>query len=382
MRRFSALATSLLGLVVLLIGVARTNSAQGLLHDSSKANSFEDQEEYVGPSLAELVAPTTAYTYYLPVVCHNWEAPTWRSLGLRGVWIRSLAVDPNGVLYAGTNDHGVYKSMDTGDHWYPVNYGLWDDAAILQVEVDPYVSQTVYVSTNEANPFFFYSQDGGESWQPRGFFSHPPLELKANPAAQGYLLAGDAVLDWAGGRLYRSDDSGMNWTMVITEQVIVTSIAMSDMSPSPMYAGTGAGLYRSNDSGDTWSQLTNGLPDGPVQAVALNPAAPTIAYVSAGAETYRTTDGGESWSPWGILLPPYGVYDLLISTNHSEQQYATSGPSGVYVSSDEGMHWQAMNTGLGNLGVHALVLNQAASHLFAATSDGVWSLSLVGEDEP
>ncbi len=376
-----ALTVSFLGLTVLMLAVMGMGPVEGLPHDFAEATGPEQLGEYSAFSPDELLTSTTVYTCYFPAIYHNYTVPTWRSLGLRGIWVRSIAVDLDGVLYAGTNGQGLYKSTDFGNNWHPINNGLWENATIMQVEVDPFDPRTVYVSSNHAYPWFFYSHDGGESWQPGGYNSHPLPELKTYPACPGCLFTGDTVLDWAGGRLYKSDDGGLSWTMVITEQVMVNSIATPASSSSPVYVGADRGLYRSKDGGDTWAQLIDALPDSSVRTVALHPTTPLTAYVGFEAATYRTTDGGDSWSLWGSDLPPYGVHNLLVNKNDSEIHYATSGPAGVYVSADEGRHWQAMNAGLGNLNVYELALNQTASYLFAATADGVWSLKLIEDRE-
>jgi photosystem II stability/assembly factor-like uncharacterized protein len=364
-----------------MLAVVGLEPVEGHPRYYAEAARLDQLGEYSASSPDELLTPTTVYTYYFPAIYHNYTVPTWQSLGLRGIWVRAIAFDPDGVLYAGTNGHGLYKSTDFGNNWHPINNGLWENATIIQVEVDPFDPQTVYVSSNHAYPWFFYSHDGGESWHPGGYNSHPLLELEAYPACPGCLFTGDTVLDWAGGRLYKSDDGGLDWTMVITGQIMVNSIATSVSSLSPVYAGADRGLYRSKDGGDTWTQLIDDLPDSSVRTVALHPTAPLTAYVGVDAAIYKTTDGGDSWSLWGSDLPPYGVYNLLVNRDNLEIHYATSGPAGVYVSVDEGRHWQAMNAGLNNLNVYALELNQAASHLFAATADGVWALRLIEENE-
>lgn len=51
---------------------------------------------------------------------------TWASLGLTGMDVRTVVVDPNDadVIYAGTWTGGVYKSVDGGANWTQFNSGL------------------------------------------------------------------------------------------------------------------------------------------------------------------------------------------------------------------------------------------------------------------
>ena len=58
------------------------------------------------------------------VVLHGQEEG-WTSIGPESGTVYALAIDPrdHSVVYAGTNG-GVFKSIDSGVHWSPVNAGL------------------------------------------------------------------------------------------------------------------------------------------------------------------------------------------------------------------------------------------------------------------
>ena len=74
----------------------------------------------------------------------------WTRLGPDGVDVVALALAPGAseTLYALTNQ-GVFKSMDAGALWTPVNAGLPTDGAVFQVAVDPV---TPNVSTTHDRP--------------------------------------------------------------------------------------------------------------------------------------------------------------------------------------------------------------------------------------
>jgi len=377
-----ALATAGLCLVLTVVSMHSAGPAGGPARAQAERVGVEQGNEHTTLARTDSLSFTASYTYYFPVIFRNYRVSVWEPLGLRGYDVKAIAVDPTtpSTLYVGTQNHGMYKSTDSGNTWNQVNNGLWSGASILQVEVDPHNPQTVYVCTVSSG-HFFYSLDGGQSWQPGGTLSLIPLALETHPAIPGRLFVSDFPLDWAGGRVYKSDDSGLSWTTVITEQVFGSNIAASALNLFPVYVGTYHGLYRSEDGGNTWTRLTNGLPGNPVSDVALHPTNPLTAYASTETGVFKTIDGGDSWSLWGTDLPPYGAYNLLINGRNPEVQYATSGPAGVYASRDEGKHWQPMNAGLGNCGIYDLELAQTSTCLYAATTDGVWTLNLVGGNE-
>src|SRR3989442_3769376 len=67
----------------------------------------------IAPSLMRLAVATTAET-------------DWTSIGPACEYVQALAIDPQRPtpLFAGTRDHGVYKSTDGGRSWQAVNSGL------------------------------------------------------------------------------------------------------------------------------------------------------------------------------------------------------------------------------------------------------------------
>lgn len=326
-----------------------------------------------------VLTSTNAYTYYFPLVFQNYYVPIWQLLGLEDSNVKDVAIDPStpGVLYAATTDpQGIFKSADLGNNWYRVGNGLQDDVRVTQVAVDPNQSLKVYI-TAPSYPHFYRSENSGQSWQPGGDIPLIPKVLSPHPAIADRLFVGVGAWDvWGGGGwLCKSDDGGLNWTVVITQQVLAASIATSALDPSLVYVG-GNGLYRSQDGGESFTSLTSSLPFSQIEAVAIHPTNPLTAYVSTEAGIFKTNDGGNSWL-WWSELPSYQIQNLLINHHNPEVQYISSrNCEGVYISTDEGRHWHPINTGLGSLCVNDLESNEEFTRLYAATSNGIWILDL------
>lgn len=328
-----------------------------------------------------VLTPTDAYTYYFPLVFKNYYIPMWQLLGLEGSNVMDIAVDLStfGVLYAATADpQGIFKSADF-NNWYQISDGLQDDVKITQVAVDPDQFLEVY-ATAPSYPRFYHSENGGQSWQAGGDIPLIPKILSSHPTITERLFVGVGGWDiyGGGGWVCKSDDGGLNWTVVITHQVLADSIATSALDPSLVYVG-GKGLYRSQDGGDSFVSLASSLPFSQVEAVAIHPTNPLTAYVSTETGIFKTNDGGDNWL-WWSEQPPYLVRKLLINHHNPEIQYVASRDcGGVYISTDEGKHWHSINTGLGSLCVNDLESNDELTHLYAATSNGVWILDLTDE---
>ncbi|MCU1313733.1 MAG: BNR/Asp-box repeat protein, partial [Acidobacteriaceae bacterium] len=112
----------------------------------------------------------------------------------------------------------------------------------------------------------------------------------------------------------------------------ISSIAIdpSDATGSTVYVGLsafgGSGfaersnvptLYGSTDAGQHWSNLTNGLPNAPVNAVLIDPLDPAIVYVGTDVGVFVTTSIAQCantsqncWAPYGIGLPAVRITSL------------------------------------------------------------------------
>jgi hypothetical protein len=120
------------------------------------------------------------------------------SIGLTDDFIRSLAVDPNRpeTVYAGTNGSGLFKSPDSGVTWLPVSVGL-NSLFVLSIEIDalsaPMVgseSQTLYVGTETGG--VSRSNNAGIVWSPfnTGLSNFFVLDVKLDPTESKIRYAG------------------------------------------------------------------------------------------------------------------------------------------------------------------------------------------------
>lgn len=125
----------------------------------------------IGPLAIDPVTPTTIYAGTQGGVYKSTNgAASWTlmsdTLGMvyalefpTRTSVESLAIDPtrSSTLYAGTGFGGVFKSMDAGVTWVPVNAGLPvlspynTFATIHALAVDPITPTTVYLGTYSAN---------------------------------------------------------------------------------------------------------------------------------------------------------------------------------------------------------------------------------------
>ncbi len=172
--------------------------------------------------------------------------------------VRSLARGGHNHVYADIHVGSIIRSADTGESWTPVTPTLHKD--VHQVNTTPAASERVYANTADA---VWVSFDYGDSWAPRPF----PHDVSYGRAIAIHPKDPDCLLATASegphghdvkGRLYRSDDTGRNWTHVsqgfppYTRDNINTHHVVFDQY-GVAWATVKNRLFKSNDRGKSWT---------------------------------------------------------------------------------------------------------------------------------
>jgi photosystem II stability/assembly factor-like uncharacterized protein len=178
----------------------------------------------------------------------------------------------------------------------------------------------------------------------------------------------------ASGGLWRSNDGGIHWEPLFTDQpaTSVGAVAVNQNNPDVIWVGTGegnprnsqnegTGLYKSVDGGETWTRL--GLENSrSIHRIHLHPQNGDVAYIGVqGASwapneqrgVFKTTDGGETFEKVLYVDEKTGVADLVMDPENPDKLFAamweyrrwpwffeSGGPgSGLYVTHDGGENW-------------------------------------------
>ena len=117
-----------------------------------------------------------------------------------------MALDPanSQVVYAGTNQDGIWKSTDAGSTWQQV--GSPGPFPVYSLAVDT-AAHIIYAGTNGGG--VWTSADGGATWKSTGLANGMMLSLAVDSA--GALYAGT---NSAGAQV--SHDHGVSWTVLNT----------------------------------------------------------------------------------------------------------------------------------------------------------------------
>jgi photosystem II stability/assembly factor-like uncharacterized protein len=286
------------------------------------------------------------------------------------VHIPCIAIDQeNNILYAGSRDYGLWKTLDDGITWERIEVGpntdleYWD---VYVLAMDPINKSTIYAyvetvppTVQPADDGIYRTFDGGSTWVKVPFHEYlnsyrPVREIAMAPSdgkvvyvttqGEGIFMTNDVtnvvnVDDW------QSIDNGLVDLQVLT-------MLMHPWDNRIVYVGTEERVYKTTDGGLTWKR--NGLEGNHVFALVLDPMDANTIYAATDDGVYKTTNGGDSWSEW-----PSGFwfYSLAIGRNplNPDTNIIYGGSPfgrGIYKAEDDGsipwdeIEWEERNDGL------------------------------------
>ena len=200
------------------------------------------------------------------------------------------------------------------------------------------------------------------------------------------------TLYWGAERLFKTTDDGKSWTVVsgdltrndkskqiasggpITKDITsveyydtIFAIAESPLVRGHLWVGTDDGLIQvSSDDGGHWSNVTP--PDMPqwstISMIELSHFDDGTAYVAVDRHKlddirpyiFRTSDGGKSWTRLDAGLPDGAVVHAVREDPAKRGLLYAATETGVFVSFDDGAHWQSLQLNLPHSPVHDLVV--------------------------
>ncbi|MDH5760787.1 MAG: glycosyl hydrolase [Gemmatimonadota bacterium] len=260
------------------------------------------------------------------------QSMSYRNIGpFRGGRVTTVTGVPGETFtfYMGATGGGVWKTTDAGTSWYNISDGYFNTTGIGSIAVAPSDHNVVYVGTGEGpvrgvktshGDGVYKSTDAGATWEHVGLEAtrhisrilvHPRNPDRVYVAAQGNPWGPN---DERG--VYRSDDGGRSWRMVlhVNEDSGIADLSVDAHNPDVMMAtswdfrrrpwvvksgGPGSRVYKTTDGGESWREITAGLPDlKGKMGVAISPADPNVVYLAIEAKdgqggVYRSDDAGE-----------------------------------------------------------------------------------------
>ncbi len=218
------------------------------------------------------------------------------------------AADPH-VLYLGSNV--LFSTRDGGNTWQVISPDLTRE--------DPGVPETL-------GPFVADDPAKGK---------HRGVIYSVAPSPK------DANLIWAGtddGLIHVTHDGGKNWQNVTPPELTPWSkLAQMDASHFDTAIAYAAAnrfrlddlhpyIYRTHDGGKSWQKIVSGLPENePVNTVREDPERKGLLFAGTERSVYVSWDDGDHWQALKMNLPPTSIRDLVV--HHDDVVVGTHGRS-------------------------------------------------------
>ncbi len=300
---------------------------------------------------------------------------------LAGSSPQAVAADPSRpeVVYCGTFDRGLWRSMDAGDSWERVGEDVVSDP-VMAVAVSAVERAggygVVYAGTEPSA--VYRSEDGGKTWRELGGLSELPSapEWSFPPRPETHHVrwispdpntSGRLFVAIEAGALIQTPDGGETWEDRTPDGPIDThTLATHRDAPDRLYSAAGDGFMaagygyaESGDAGATWRRISEGLRHHYLWSAAVDPGDPETVVVSAASSPweahdpraaestiYRKTAGEPWWEVREGLPDVEGRIVAVLAANQDEPGvfYALT-HEGLYRSPDAGSSWERLEIG-------------------------------------
>lgn len=207
----------------------------------------------------------------------------------------------NSNFFFTCTSQGVFRSADHGATWTQKSTGITD----LRTSGIHFLSPWLIVVTPTG---IFRSQNDGDTWESAGLVG---TDVRCVTSIDSTLFVGT---NGAPSGVYKSIDYGASWTAANTG-LNTTAVRAIERKGRSLFAagGVGTGVYRSTDLGASWTLLSTnaGLPTASYRGFASDDF-----FIFAGAfggGVYYSTDNGDSWTAINSGLLDLRIFDLELN---------------------------------------------------------------------
>ena len=270
------------------------------------------------------------------ITFHEWHPVGVEEYG----YVAADPLDPN-IIYGGKitkyNKRTGQVQNISPESVRSGKYRFLRTAPVLFSPIDP---ETLYFAGN----VLFKTRDGGNSWQvispdltretwdiPSSVGIYTTNDLKTMPRRGVIYTVAPSFKDintiWAGtddGLIHVTKDGGKTWKNVtppdITSWSKISILEASHTDVNTAYAAVNRircddmrpHIYKTKDGGKTWKEIINGLPDDPINTVREDPQTKGLLFAGSERAVYVSFDEGEHWQSLRLNMPATSIRDLVI----------------------------------------------------------------------
>ncbi len=208
------------------------------------------------------------------------------------------------------------------------------------------------------------SDNRGESWEyvSPDLTKADPMTLATGSGGDGNIQYAtitsfdqselDADILWAGsddGNVQVTRDGGDNWSLVSgnmpnNPEYWVSRVEASHHVPGRAYVSMtgmrrddfGAYVYMTNDFGATWTDISNNLPEQPINVIREHHDNSGLLFVGTDMQVFTSIDMGRNWVSMKNNMPTNPVHDIKIHSRENDLIVATHG-RGIYITDISGL---------------------------------------------
>lgn len=240
---------------------------------------------------------------------------TWEPLNdyFSNMHVFSTAMHPTNsdIYFFGSNGGRIYKSINQGETWTEI--GSAGNSLVNKILVHPNDSNIMFATSE--NSGIYRSSDGGETWEKKTF-DNRGFDIQFSPTDP-------SVVYISGSGVHKSTNSGVNFTSINGFNNGPKMIGVSPDDANRIYVleadnNVFGGLYKSDDAGDTFTLLSEHLDKNYFgystvadddlgqaprdMAIAVSPNNKDEVHI-AGINAWRSIDGGTNFLPTSDWVP-------------------------------------------------------------------------------
>lgn len=200
-----------------------------------------------------------------------------------------------------------------------------------------HAAQVLFKSTNEGQSWEIISPDLTTNDKSKQGPSGGPI-TKDNTSVEYYCTIfalaesyHDLNILWVGtddGLVHLTRDGGKTWQNITPKQLppwsLISMIEVSTFSPGKAYLAVDRHelddfrpyIYKTEDFGQTWQKITQGLPEDTfIRVVREDPQRQGLLYAGSETGIFVSFDDGEHWQSLQLNLPVVPIHDLVVKDN-------------------------------------------------------------------
>jgi photosystem II stability/assembly factor-like uncharacterized protein len=216
-------------------------------------------------------------------------SPPFKPEDSGGIWMVYITIDPNNSEVVYTGNQRVYRTRNDGVSWDALTPVL-DGGPISAIEVAAADSKVIYVGTE--NGGLFRSLDGGATWSANVAGPTLPgvmitrIETSPSNAREVYLT----VANFGNSHVFRSTDAGSTWSDIDGGKLPDAphhALLIRPDAPKELYVCSDGGVYLTKDGGQTWENAISNLPNVMVVDLVYQTATKTLIAATYGRSAWQ-----------------------------------------------------------------------------------------------